>query len=272
MSTGAGPEREPTGVRGRFRRKAQTAVPVAAHLSSLMPATNQEYKVRRDWRQALLLALHIATIAGAVLLVYMVSRDALHAVSFLSDPLYLRLQLCICLVFLADILAEIAFSARRGRALLANLPFLIVCIPYLSILPALGISLSGQLIFVLRFVPMVRAAGVFAVLTGLITQNRVGNVFRAYIVLLVTLIYFASLMFFVEEHGVNPGVSSYGRTLWWAVMCMTTTGSNIVAYTDLGKTLSIVLAGAGLILIPMLTVYITNVASAGRSSAEKSEG
>lgn len=212
-----------------------------------------------------MLFLHLCTIGGAALLIYMVSLDAIRKVSFISDPRYISAQLWICLLFLADIIAQIVFSANRSRSFWVNLPFLLVCVPYINILQALDVQLNGEVVFLLRFIPLIRAAGVFAILTGLITRNRVGSVFRAYIVLLVTLVYFASLMFFVEEHGVNPGVSGYGKTLWWAVMCMTTTGSNIEAYTSLGKVLSIILAGAGLILIPMLTVYITNVVSTTRS-------
>lgn len=212
-----------------------------------------------------MLALHLMTLCGAGILIFIISYDAIRKISFLSDPRYIKVQLWICLLFIVDILVEVAMSSRPLRSLLVNLPFLVVCIPYISILEMLQISISGQLLFLFRFIPLIRAAGVFAIITGFVTRNKVSSVFRAYIVMLMTLIYFASLMFFVLEHGINSGVSTYGRALWWAIMNMTTTGSNISEYTQLGKIMAIGLSGAGLILVPLLTVYITNVVSHKKS-------
>lgn len=220
---------------------------------------NKILAARHNSRSYLLLMLHLLTLCGAALLIVVISYDAIRKITFISDPVYLHMQFWICLLFIVDILVEAAMAGKPWRALLANMPFLLVCIPYLNILGWCHVHLSGQLTFLLRFIPLIRAAGVFAIITGFITRNKIESLFRGYIVMLLTLIYFASLMFFVMEHGINKAVTGYGIALWWAVMNMTTTGSNIVEYTEIGKILAIALAGAGLILIPMLTVYITNL-------------
>lgn len=210
-----------------------------------------------NWRARLLLAVHLLALCGAAMLIFIISYDAICKVSFISDSRYIHVQLWICLLFIADILVEVAMSAKPWHCFVVNMPFLLICVPYINIMQEWNIAVSGPLMFIFRFIPLIRAAVVFAMITGFLTRNRLQCLFRAYIVMLMTLIYFASLMFFVVEHDINAGVSSYGSALWWAIMNMTTTGSNIPEYTPIGRVLANVLSGAGLILIPMLTVYIT---------------
>ncbi|MDE6490794.1 MAG: potassium channel family protein, partial [Muribaculaceae bacterium] len=131
-------------------------------------------------------------------------------------------------------------------------------IPYLSIISHYDLHLSGELQYLLRFIPMLRAAYVLALVTGVLSANRISSLFSAYMALLIATLYFGSLMFFIEEHHVNPGVDTYWSALWWAIMDMTTTGSSINPVTTTGKVLGVVLAAEGLILFPVFTVYITN--------------
>lgn len=72
-------------------------------------------------------------------------------------------------------------------------------------------------------------------------------------------VYFASLIFFVLEHKVNPMVTDYWSALWWAFMDVTTVGSNIYAVTPTGKILSVVLAALGMMMFPIFTVYVTSL-------------
>lgn len=223
-------------------------------------------------RHRILLGMHLMTLAAAVLLIGVISYDAIVNVSFLSNVRYLRLQFWICLLFIADLIVEMAFARNRTKSFFVNLPFLLICIPYISIFKALDIHLGDEATFVLRFVALIRAAAVFAIITGAITRNRIRSVFHGYIILLVTLVYFASLMFFVEEHAVNPYLQSYGKSLWWTIMNMTTTGSNIPEITGVGKALAVMLSGAGLILFPICTVYITDmVVSRSRSGKTRAD-
>ena len=80
----------------------------------------------------------------------------------------------------------------------------------------------------------------------------------SYILIILSLTYFASLVFFMVERSVNPSVSTFGDAVWWAFMNVTTVGSNIFAKTVTGEVLSVVLAAAGMMLFPIFTVYITD--------------
>ena len=237
-----------------------------------MQNTAQIVKIIPDWMHRLLLALHLMTLCGAGIMIFLISYDAIRKISFLSDPRYINVQLWICLLFIVDILVEVAMSSRPLRSLFINLPFLVVCIPYISILAMFHTDISGPQLFMFRFLPLIRAAAVFAIITGCFTRNKVSGVLRAFIGMLITIVYFASLMFFVLEHDINTGVSTYGRALWWAIMNMTSNGSNIPEFTELGRIMAISLSGVGFILMPLLTVYIIlTVYITNATSNKKSE-
>lgn len=205
-----------------------------------------------------LLLLHVTVIAGAVLLVLLISFDTFRNVSFLGDPSYLHAQFWICMLFLADIVIEFIMSPKKWEYMVSHLFFFLICIPYITIFDYMGLEITGELRFVMRVIPMVRAAYVLAMITGTLSRSRVTDMFTCYIILLLTIVYFSSMMFYVEEHNVNPDLTSYWQALWWSVMNMTTAGCYINEYTAVGRVLSVILSGGGLILFPVFTVYIAH--------------
>ena len=91
----------------------------------------------------------------------------------------------------------------------------------------------------------------------------------SYITMLMATVYFASLIFFVLEHKVNPMVTDYWSALWWAFMDVTTVGSNIYAVTPTGKILSVVLAALGMMMFPIFTVYVTSLVQQANKRKEE---
>ncbi len=202
--------------------------------------------------------MHIITLLLSVCLIAYITYDTLLNVSFLADPRYMTIQLWICFFFELDVLVELLLSEKKWRFLLSNLFFILICIPYLNIIKSLDLHLSDEVTYLLRFIPMIRAAYVLMIVTGLLTQNKIKSLFSSYVALLLISLYFCSLLFFVEEHYINPGVDTYWSSLWWSVMNMSTSGSSIHAMTPTGKVLAVILSAEGLILFPVFTVYITN--------------
>ena len=94
---------------------------------------------------------------------------------------------------------------------------------------------------------------------GWLSGSKASGLFTSYITMLMATVYFASLIFFVLEHKVNPMVTDYWSALWWAFMDVTTVGSNIYAVTPTGKILSVVLAALGMMMFPIFTVYVTSL-------------
>lgn len=206
----------------------------------------------------------------AVVMIAYITYDTLRNISFIADPRYMKIQLWICIAFLVDILIETFLSPHRLRFLFRHTPFILICIPYLNIFSSCGVSIDPELYYVFRFMPMIRAAFVLAIVCGGIPGNWVQNLFSVYLILLLSTVYFCSLMFFVDEHYLNPDVRSYWDSLWWSIMAMTTTGCNINPVTPTGKVISVVLSAGGLILFPIFTVYITSRLTKDKKSATTS--
>lgn len=214
------------------------------------------------WKHNCVMVLRIAVIVLSVVLVAMITVDTLHDISFIADRTYLNVQFYICLVFLADVIVEWILSADKRKYIAGHIFFLLISIPYLNIIDHFHIDLPLEFQYVIRFIPMIRAAYVIGLLSGLTNANWVQSIFATYISILLIVIYSGSLMFYVQEHFVNPDVSSYWMSLWWTVMNITTVGCYIEPITPTGKVLSVILSGGGLILFPVFTVYIADALKA----------
>jgi len=161
--------------------------------------------------------------------------------------------------FLFDFVLEFFLSKRKLHYLATHWLFLIVSIPYLSIIDYYHLTFSAELGYFVRFIPLVRGGYALAIVVGWLSANRISGLFTSYITMLMATVYFSSLIFFVLERGVNPMVVDYGSALWWAFMDVTTVGSNIYAVTVTGKVLSVVLAALGMMMFPIFTVYVTSL-------------
>ena len=80
----------------------------------------------------------------------------------------------------------------------------------------------------------------------------------SYIVIIIMLVYFCSLIFYQCEQTVNPQVDTYWTALWWAAMNMSTVGCYINPMTVEGRVIAVVLPIAGMIIFPLFTVYLTD--------------
>lgn len=209
-------------------------------------------------RRKILPVLHILVLACALGLIAYITYDTLCNISFISSPEYLKVQMWACIFFEAEILAELLLSKRKWHFLLRNFFFILICIPYTTIIHHFNADISGQWTYLLRFLPMIRAGYVLALTWDFMSKSWIQSLFGAYIIMLVATLYFLSLMFYVVETPVNYDVYNYWQSLWYSVMQMTTCGSSIIPVTPLGKTIGIILSAEGLILFPVFTVYFTH--------------
>lgn len=203
-------------------------------------------------------ALHLMVLAAAVAMVIWVSRETLENKSFLADSRYMHFQFWVCILFLFDITVEWIMSPRKWEYICTHLLFIIVSIPYLNILEWADISVPPRIMYLIRLVPLFRAGYVLALVSKTFTSRRSLSMLWVYITWVGVSVYFAAMMFFVEEHYINPQVDTFWTSLWWAFLEMTTCGTNIPALTPTGKVLGVILSVEGLILFPVFTVYITN--------------
>ena len=203
--------------------------------------------------------MHLGVVILSLLLITLITLDTLRNVSFLADTTYLKVQFWCCLFFMADVFVEMLFSVKKRKYLINHLFFLLVSVHYLNILHYFDIPLDNHAEYLLKFVPMIRAAYVFTIVTGATTSSKwVKNMLATYLIVLIVGVYFCSLTFFVAENGVNPGVTDYWSSLLWSIMSLTTAGCSIHAMTVTGRVLGVVLSAVGLIFFPIFTVFLTN--------------
>lgn len=206
-----------------------------------------------------LLAIHLFVIVLAALLIGYITYDALNNISFISSQGYLKAQFWICILFILSIVAEMVIKRHFTTwEWISHFLFLIICVPYLSIIVHYDIEISPRLHYFLRFVPIIRAVYALSIVTGAMSKSWIKGLFFSYLMILVASIYFGSMMFYLEEHYVNAAVTDYWTALYWTCMDLTTCGSAINAITPIGKILAVVLAAEGLMLFPVFCVYVTD--------------
>ena len=210
------------------------------------------------WKDYLVSLLNALVLLGSVLIIVGLSVEVFHDSEKIYSALYMRLQLWVCIIFLLDFFVRFFLSHHKWRFFVKNFIFLLVAVPYLQMFDLLHISLSSEAAYLLRLMPLIRGGYGLAIMVGWITTNRTTSLMVSYVLMILALIYFASLVFYSLEHPINPMVTSFGESLSWAFMNVTTVGSNINAMTATGKVLAIVLAASGMMMFPIFTVYITS--------------
>ena len=193
--------------------------------------------------------LHIVILLLSLFLVVSISVDTFKGIPFYTQTVFMKVQFAVCILFLLDFILEWFLAKHKGRYFATHFVFLLVAIPYQSIISWAGWTFSEEITYLLRFIPLVRGGYALAIVVGWLTYNKAS-------VLFVT---FSSLAFYVMEHGVNTLVTGYGDALWWAFMDVTTVGSNIIAVTVTGRVLSVLLAALGMMMFPIFTVYVTSL-------------
>ena len=200
----------------------------------------------------------VAIFASLVLLVSL-SLDITHRKSYILSPGVEELQLVVCMIFVTDFLVQMISSQAPRRFFRHNLIILLVSLPYLNMLEWGGAHLPKGLYIFLKCLPMVRGGvGVYQ-LIRYITPTRVSAILWSYIALIVIVTYLSALTFYAYEEVVNHSVENFGTALWWAGLNVTTVGAPMFAVTPIGKILTVLLPGLGMILFPLLTVYVTHL-------------
>lgn len=220
--------------------------------------TTQHESLLQRSRPIVVDIMHMAVLVLSVLLIVFISYDTFKRSDFITNSLYMRFQLWVCIVFIADYFIEMIYAPDKWRYSKRRFLFLFISIPYISIINWLHIELSADALFFVRFIPLMRGATALAIVFGALTKNAVASFFNSYIVMLVMIVYFSSLIFFQCEHGVNPQVTTYWIALWWSAMNMSTVGCYINAMTVTGRIIAVILPIAGMIIFPLFTVYLTD--------------
>lgn len=203
--------------------------------------------------------LNSFVLIGSLMIIASLSYDILTAGHYRPDtPLTLRIQLFVCSIFIVDFFVRLIIADRKWRFVRRNMLLLIFSIPFLNIIRFEHLGVPAEIHYLIGFLPLLRGGFGLIIITRWFTKRSATSLVVSYLSILAAMTYFASLIFFVAEKGSNSLVSSYWDALWWACMDLTTVGSNIIATTTIGKIMSVILAGMGMMMLPIFTVYITD--------------
>ena len=219
-------------------------------------------------KQGIQLALHLSAFMLSLLLVISISIDTFRGVAFYDDAVYLDLQFWICLMLMILFFLEVYNADQSWQYLGRHFLFLLLTIPYLTLFDWWGIQLSPQAAFLFRFIPLVRGYIAFTVIAYGLLRDLASGLLITYIVVLFSFIYYCSLIFYVLESGVNPQLHSFWDSLWYSCMTATTAGCDISATTPAGRVIAVLLALAGMMLLPVFTVYLTGLIRTGKVNEE----
>ena len=215
-------------------------------------------------KQAAQFALHLSAFMLSLLLVISISIDTFRGIPFYDDANYLDLQFWICLMLLVLFSFEVYIAENSWQYLGRHFLFLLLIVPYLTLFDWWGVKLAPQTEYLFRFIPLVRGYIAFTMIAYGLLRDLVAGLLITYIVVLFSFIYYCSLIFYVLESSVNPMLHSFWDSLWYSCMTATTAGCNISAMTTVGKIISVLLALAGMMLLPVFTVYLTDLIRTGR--------
>lgn len=212
-----------------------------------------------SWKTQYLYISHIFAVIVSTILVFIISFETFSNSHFLTDTIYAKLELSICLYFMLDTIFLWCISDDKWKIFRRYLIIFLLSIPYSGIIHYFSLALPNEVLYLVRFIPLVRGGVALAMLVFMTVKNIASGLLISYILLLLSTSYFLSLIFYVFEAGVNPLVKNYGDVIWWAAMTVTTLGSNIIAVTVVGKVVTTILAAVGMMIFPVFTVYVTSV-------------
>lgn len=204
-------------------------------------------------------ALHMVVLVLSLGLIVFISIDTFTGRAFLDNPVYMHFQFWVCMVFMADYCINVYLSPKPSRYALRYILFLLVSIPYLNIVEWCGLKIDPQLLYYIRYVPLIRAGVAVAIVISFVSKNRIVGLFATYTTIMVLVVYFSSLIFLQREGPVNPQINDYWTSLWWCCLECTTIGAPINPMTPTGKILAFVLSAMGMIMFPLFTVYLTSI-------------
>lgn len=214
-------------------------------------------------KQSVQLALHLSAFVLSLLLVISISIDTFAGAPFYNDTNYLDLQFWICILLIILFSIEVYNAEHSWQYFGNHFLFLLLIIPYLTLFDWFDVTLSSEMEFLFRFIPLIRGYIAFTIIAYGLLRDLTAGLLITYIVILFSFIYYSSLIFYVLEANVNPMVHNFWDCLWYSCMTATTAGCSIQAVTTVGKVISVLLSLSGMMLLPVFTVYLTDIIRTG---------
>ena len=226
--------------------------------SAIQPPISAPEKSDKKSGKHLQMFMNLVVLILSVMLIVWISFDTFKNTPFMQNTSYMTFQFWVCVFFMLDFIVGWIYAENRTKFFLHRLVFLLLSVPYLNIINYMGIHLSHDALYFVRFIPLARGALALSIVMGYLSSNAITSLFVSYISIMLLVCYYCSLIFYSREYGVNPEVDTYWTALWWSFMNLSTVGCNISPVTVAGKIVAVILPISGMIIFPLFTVYLTN--------------
>ena len=110
--------------------------------------------------------LHIVILLLSLFLVVSISVDTFKGIPFYTQTVFMKVQFAVCVLFLLDFILEWFLAKHKVRYFATHFVFLLVAIPYQSIISWAGWTFSEEITYLLRFIPLVRGGYALAIVVG----------------------------------------------------------------------------------------------------------
>lgn len=201
-------------------------------------------------------AMNVLALLLSFGLIAFISWDIFKGRDFLENNFYMKYQLIVCVLFIAEYIYRFFITQDRLKFFFITLPFILIAIPYLNLIQYYDYYVTPEIMHYLRFVPVIRGLVALIVLVNFVSKNIATTLFASYVLVLVPLVYICGLFFYVAEKAINPGIKNLWYALWWAGMNATTIGCDINPLTATGMIIGFLLSLLGIIMFPLFTVYL----------------
>ena len=153
---------------------AQTPAPASTSPQSrTQQSAPQPGVIRRLFTDILPHLLNYVVLVLALGLIVFISYDSFRGQNFLTNPVYMKYQFAVCMVFLAEYVYRFLVSPHKLRFIFMAMPFLLISIPSLNLIEPYSLPgsqevqyalhfrdyslpISHEMLYCLRFVPVVR--------------------------------------------------------------------------------------------------------------------
>ena len=190
----------------------------------------------------------ILIIVDLVLLMLITFTPVSH--SLLNTIIYFDLIVCIILFF--DFIYRMQQEDDKKAFIKHNWPDIIAMIPF-DILP-----LSQKYIFIARLFRLARLVTLFRREWKYISSFFKQTHINLAIGMLLFTVFAGTILFYLIEHGTNPGVHTIWDAMWFTITTMLTGNSDINPITPDGEVISVLMIIMGISFVGILTASLAS--------------
>ena len=168
-----------------------------------------------------------------------------------------RVDLAVCSIFMVDFLYYFNKAESKKKYIKSRWIDFVSSIPFVGVFRLLRIARVVRFIKLFRLMKILRGAKGSVYIFRFLFGSKLQNILISYILILIVVIFYASLAFYSFEKEVNPNINEYFDSIWWSFITVTSVGyGDVYPITKIGKIIAMVLTLSGMGLFSVVTAEL----------------